>query len=395
VKNHSLQVIGNYLMKALLAEATWTPKKQNLNKNLGVVGSLAWKDPQFKIVDKSFPALKHDELLVRVKYCGVCGSDTHVYETDKEGYILFSGPTKLPIVLGHELSGEIVEVGKEVKGFSQGDIITTESILWCGHCTPCRTGMPNQCENVELLGLTVDGGFAEYITLKAKYCWKLNHLQERYSLEEVYKIGTLIEPIGCAYNGIFISGNGFLPGAFAIVYGVGAIGLGAVMLLKAAGAAIVIAVDSIEERLNIAKSMGADYAYNIASTNDFSEVVQEITGGWGADIQVEAAGAAKYTIPMMERNIAKRGKIIYLGRAESEAFINLNSLVSGAHTIVGSRGHSGYGIFNNVITMIHKGKLCGVEKLVTSSFPFRDILNAFESSRSRKDGKILINMHSV
>lgn len=141
--------------------------------------------------------------------------------------------------------------------------------------------------------------------------------------------------------------------------------------------------------------MGADYAYNIASTNDFSEMVQEITGGWGADIQVEAAGAAKYTIPMMERNIAKRGKIIYLGRAGSEAFIDLNSLVSGAHTIVGSRGHSGYGIFNNTIAMIHKGKLCGVEKLVTSSFPFRDILNAFESSRSRKDGKILINMHSA
>ncbi|MCF2148600.1 alcohol dehydrogenase catalytic domain-containing protein [Desmonostoc muscorum LEGE 12446] len=382
-------------MKALLAEATWTPKKQNLNKNLAVSGSLAWKDPQFSIIDKTLPAPRPDELLVRVKYCGICGSDLHVYETDPEGYIRFSGPTKLPIVLGHELSGEVVEVGKEVKGFFPGDIITTESILWCGHCTACRTGMPNQCENVELLGLTIDGGFAEYLTLKANYCWKLNHLQERYSIEEIYKIGTLIEPIGCAYNGIFISGGGLLPGAFAIVYGVGAIGLGAVMLLKAAGAAIVIAVDSIEERLQIAKLMGADYVYNIATTKDFSEVVQEITGGWGVDIQVEAAGAAKHTIPMMQRNIAKRGKIIYLGRAESEAFIDLNSLVSGAHTIVGSRGHSGYGIFNNVITMIHKGKLLGVENLVTSSFPFRDILNVLEFSRSRKNGKILIDMHSV
>jgi scyllo-inosose 3-dehydrogenase len=382
-------------MKALLAEATWTPKKQNLNKSLAVPGSLAWKDPQFSIFDKKPPTLRPDELLVRVKYCGICGSDIHVYETDAEGYILFSGPTKFPVVLGHELSGEVVEVGKEVKGFFQGDIITTESILWCGHCTACRTGMLNQCENVELLGLTIDGGFAEYITLKAKYCWKLNHLQERYSFEEVCKIGSLIEPIGCAYNGIFISGGGFLPGAFAIVYGVGPIGLGAVMLLKAAGAALVIAVDSIEERLQIAKSMGADYVYNITTTKDFSEVVQEMTGGWGVDIQIEAAGAPKQTIPMMERNIAKRGKIIYLGRGNSEAFIDLNSLVSGAHTIVGSRGHSGYGIFNNVITMIHKGKLCGVENLITSSFPFSDILNALERSRSKKDGKILINMHSV
>jgi scyllo-inosose 3-dehydrogenase len=382
-------------MKALFAEAKWTPKQQNLNKSIAVSGSIAWKDPQFSIIDTKSPVPSPDELLIRVKYCGICGSDLHVYETDAEGYILFSGPTKLPIILGHELSGEVVEVGKEVKGFVQGDIITTESVLWCGHCTSCRTGMPNQCENVELLGLTINGGFAEYITLKAKYCWKLNHLQERYSFEEVCQIGTLIEPIGCAYNGIFISGGGFLPGAFAIVYGVGAIGLGAVMLLKAAGAATVIAVDSIEERLQIAKTIGADYVYNIATTKNFPEIVQEITGGWGADIQVEAAGAPKHTFPMMERNIAKRGKIIYLGRAESETFIDLNSLVSGAHTIVGSRGHSGYGIFNNVITMIHKGKLCGIEKLVTLSFPFRDILNALEFSRSRKNAKTLINMHSV
>ncbi|MGB7712303.1 MAG: scyllo-inosose 3-dehydrogenase [Microcoleus sp.] len=382
-------------MKALLAEATWSPKKKGFSQDLSVAGSLAWKNPQFGIIDQKVPVPKPDELLVRVKYCGICGSDVHVYETDAEGYILFSGPTKLPCVLGHELSGEVVEVGKEVKGFSPGDIITTESILWCGHCTPCRTGMLNQCENVDLLGLTIDGGFAEYITLKAKYCWQLNHLQEKYLLIDIYKIGALIEPISCAYNGIFISGGGFLPGAFAIVYGAGAIGLGAIMLLKAAGASVVIAVDTIEERVQRAKSMGADYAYNIATTENFTELVQQITSGWGADIQVECAGSPRHTMPLMQKNIAKRGKIIYLGRAEAETSIDLNSIVTGAHTIVGSRGHSGYGIFAQVITMISRGKLQGIENLITSVFSFRDIMNALECSRSRKDGKILIDMHSV
>jgi len=382
-------------MKALLVEADWHPKTDDLSQKLAVSGSLAWKNPQFNIIDQKVPHPRFDELLVKVRYCGICGSDTHVYESDAQGYVLFSGPAKFPCVLGHELSGEVVEVGQEVKEFSQGDIITTESIFWCGQCIPCRTGMLNQCENVDLLGLTRNGGFAEYITIPARYCWKLNPLQEKYSLGETYQLGALIEPIACAYNGIFISGGGFLPGAFAIVYGAGAIGLGAIMLLKAAGASIVIAVDTIDSRIHRAKSMGADYAYNISTTDNFPEIVREITNGWGSDIQVECAGSPNHTIPMMQKNISKRGKIIYLGRAETATLIDLNSLVTGAHTIVGSRGHSGYGIFHQVITMISRGKLQGIENLVTSVFPFSDIITAFESSCSRKDGKILVEMDSV
>lgn len=382
-------------MKALLAEAKWEPKMQGLDKNQAIPGTLAWKDPIFHIVDKNIPEPKPDELLIRVKYCGICGSDIHVYEKNAAGYILFSGPTKLPCVLGHEFSGEVVEVGKEVKDFCQGDLVTAESVLWCGHCIPCRMGMLNQCKNVELLGLTTDGAFAEHIAIKAKYCWKLNHLKETFPIEDIYKISTLIEPIGCAYNGIFISGGGFLPGASAIVYGAGPIGLGAVMLLKSAGAATIIAVDTMPERLTIAKSVGADYVYNIRNTKDFPEIVQEITGGWGADIQVEAAGSPNHTVPMMQKNIATRGKIIYLGRGELNTSIDLNSIVSGACTIVGARGHSGYGIFNNIITMIQRGKLLGIENIITSVFSFRDILDAFESSRSRKDAKILIDIHGL
>ena len=98
---------------------------------------------------------------------------------------------------------------------------------------------------------------------------------------------------------------------------------------------------------------------------------------------------------MMQKNIARRGKIIYLGRGELNTSIDLNSIVSGASTIVGARGHCGYGIFNNIITMIQRGKLLGIQNLITSVFSFRDILEAFESSRSRKDAKILIDMHRV
>ena len=98
---------------------------------------------------------------------------------------------------------------------------------------------------------------------------------------------------------------------------------------------------------------------------------------------------------MMQKNIAERGKIVYLGRGDINTSIDLNNIVTGANTVVGARGHSGYGIYHNIIKMIQKGKLSGIEKIITSIFPFKDILHGFKSSRSRKDAKILIDMDNM
>ncbi len=385
-------------MKALVAEADWEPKKEyrlsekEQKSRHAVVGSQVWRNPRLEIRDVPVPSVGNDQVLIRVAACGICGSDTHTYETDGDGYIIFSGPTKLPSILGHEFSGEIVEVGKDVVGFAKGDIVTSESIMWCGKCLPCRSGMLNQCENVELMGLTSDGAFAEYIAVKAAYCWKLNGLTERFGHNDVLRIGTLIEPIGCAYNGIFIAGEGFLPGACAIVYGAGPIGLGAVMLLKTAGASKIIAVDVVEERLLLAKKLGADFVFNANGTSDLVEAVMNITGGWGADIQVEAAGAAHKTIPLLQQLCSRRGKIIYLGRVDASAHVDLNRVVSGAHAIIGSRGHSGYGIYSQIIRLLQGGRLDAAREMVTTVFPFSEIRKGFARSSDRKDAKILIEI---
>jgi threonine dehydrogenase-like Zn-dependent dehydrogenase len=306
--------------------------------------------------------------------------------------MIFSGPARLPCILGHEYSGEVVEVGKNVTDFKRGDIVTGESIFWCGKCLPCRQGMLNQCENVELMGLTTDGAFSEYVAVKEKYCWKLNGLEERFSKDEALRIGALIEPLGCAYNGVFVSGGGFYPGAYAVVYGTGPIGLGTVALLKDSGAAKIIAVDVIDERLEIAKRMGADFAFNASREERLDEKIMDITGGWGADIQVEAAGAADKTLPIIRGLYAKRGKVIYLGRAATHGTFDLNEIVSGAHSIYGARGHSGYGIFPNIIKMIQGGRLEAVGEMITSVFPFSDIINAFEALKTRKDAKVLVKI---
>lgn len=385
-------------MKALVVNAEWDPRKcypiseDEEKKKRAVVGSQVWKNTTFEIKDIPIPQLHNsDDVLIRVKSCGICGSDTHLYETDKEGYILFSGLTKLPCVIGHEFAGIIEEVGSGVRELKKGDMVAVESIMWCGRCQSCRSGFPNQCKHVELIGLSTDGAFAEYIALSERYCWKINHLREVYPEESVFDIGALIEPVGCAYNGIFVVGGGFNPGAIVVVYGAGPIGLGAIALARIAGAGQIIAFDVMDERVQIAKELGADYSFNISKLEECSprNKVMELTRGCGADIQIEAAGAAPKTIPEMERSMAINGKIIYLGRSSLSTPVNLDTFVSGANKIIGARGHSGHGIFPSIIKLIAAGKL-RLEKMVTARYPFERVIEAIKTSSSRRDGKILV-----
>jgi len=387
-------------MRALVVNAEWKPREsysiteEERSRRRAFTGSQVWRNSVFEIKDIPIPSLaESDEVLIRVKRCGICGSDTHLYETDKEGYILFSGLTKLPCVIGHEFSGIVEETSANVKNLKRGDKVAVESVMWCGRCQSCRSGFPNQCSNVELMGLSANGAFAEYVAVSERYCWKINNLAGVYSEDEVFDIGSLIEPVGCAYNGIFVVGGGFNPGAVVVVYGVGSIGLGAIAIARIAGASQIIAFDVIDERLKIAKDLGADHAFHIGKLDGCRprDKVMELTGGWGADIQVEAAGAAPRTIPEMERSMAVNGKIIYLGRSSLSVAVHLDIFVSGANKIIGARGHSGHTVFPSIVKLIASGKL-KLEKMITARYPFERIMDAIQVSSSRKDGKILVKM---
>ncbi len=386
-------------MKALVVNAKWKPRKnypvseEEKVKKRASIGSQVWKNTTFEIKDVPTPNPRDDEVLIKVKTCGICGSDTHLYETDEEGYIIFSGLTKLPCIIGHEFSGIVEKVGSNVRDLRKGDKVAVESILWCGRCQSCRSGFPNQCKYIELMGLSVDGAFAEYVAVNERYCWKINDLMHVHSEEDAFDIGALIEPVGCAYNGIFIVGDGFNPGAIVVVYGAGPIGLGAITLSKIAGASQIIAFDIRDERVKIAKDLGADHAFNIHKLDRQSpaDKVMELTKGCGADILVEAAGAAPKTIPEMERSMAVNGKIIYLGRAATSTTMYLDVLVSGANKIVGSRGHSGHGIFPSIIKLIAADKL-RLERMITARYSFKNVMDAIKASSHRTDGKILVKI---
>ncbi len=256
-------------MKVLMAEGEWDPRPEypvsaaETQKQRALCGSQVWRHPRFVFKDLPFPQIEDDEILIRVRAVGICGSDTHVYETDQDGYLLFSGLVKLPCVLGHEFSGVVEQTGKLVRELEPGDLVAMESIQWCGYCTPCRSGAFNQCQNIELLGLSSHGALAEVTPIKAKYCWKLNSLRERYSDTEIFEIGALIEPIGCAYNGMVINAGGLKPGETVVVHGAGPIGLAAVALARLSGASLVVAFDRLEARLELAKTLGADFVFQV------------------------------------------------------------------------------------------------------------------------------------
>ncbi len=383
-------------MKALVLNAEWKPRPDytltEFERTTGkaITGSAVWHGPTLALADREMPKVAPDEVLVRVRACGVCGSDMHFYETDADGYILYPGLTKFPVVLGHEFSGEIVETGAEVADFQVGDFVTAEEMIWCGHCRPCRDGYPNQCKNLEEIGFTIDGAFAEYIAVGAKYCWKLNALRERYSDDEVFEAGALVEPTSVAYNGIFARAGGFKPGGFVVVYGTGPIGLACIALCKAAGAAKVIAFEISAPRRRLASEMGADYVFDPREVTPH-EVVMELTEGEGADLHVEAAGAPSKTIPEMEASMAVNARVVQIGRAAERVPMYLEHFQTHHAQIFGAQGHSGNGTFPNVIRLMAAG-LIDMTRAITSRYDLDDVVDAIRKSTTREDGKVMVRM---
>jgi threonine dehydrogenase-like Zn-dependent dehydrogenase len=390
------------MMRALNLEAEWKPRPDymllpdEIETRRAVRTNSVWHAPRFELIETPIPAIGDEEVLIKVKACGVCGSDSHFYETDESGYALFSGSAKLPVTPGHEYTGEVVEVGRKVTSLRPGDAVVSESMIWCGNCTSCRSGHPNQCRHMEMLGFSLPGAFADYITIGARYCWKLDGLREAFPQEDaLYEAGALVEPIGCAYNGMFVAGGGFRPGAYVAVYGAGPIGLGAVLLARFAGAAKIFVFDISEPRNALALELGADYAASplVLQQQGTSpgEVLREMTGGHGADLEIEASGAAKATFPEIEKSLAPNGKMIYLGRLDASAPFPLDTMVSQANQIIGVRGQSGYGIYPSIIRLLASGRF-PARRMITARFPLDKAIEAIQRSVARKDGKIMVHV---
>jgi len=387
-------------MKALMLSAKKDPRPEytlsEFEQRTGkiVAGSNVWRYPKHEITEVPDPKPGPTDVLIRVKAVGVCGSDIHFYETYEDGYIMYPGLTKFPAIIGHEFAGEIVEVGSDVQDFKVGDRVTAEEMVWCGYCRACRDGYPNHCHNLEEIGFTIDGADAEYIAVPFKLCWKVDSLFERYSdVETAWEVAATTEPTCVAYNGIFERAGGFRPGSYVVIHGAGPIGLAAIALSKAAGASKVIAFEVYEGRRKLAQTMGADHVYDPAEVVPH-EVVMDLTGGEGADMQVEAAGAPEKTISEMEQSLANNGKISVIGRAAQRVPMFLETLQVRRSQVFGSQGHSGHGTFPLVIRTMGAG-LIDNSKMITSRYPLSKGVEAIKKlSEDRNEGKIMIKPES-
>jgi len=391
-------------MRGLVLTAERAPrpgyKLSDFEKTTGkaVTGSSVWRHPKIQVETVDDPTPGADDVILRVNYCGVCGSDIHFYETDEDGYMLYPGLTKFPAVIGHELSGTVEEVGKNVTDLKPGAMVTCEEMIWCGHCIPCRNGYPNHCTNLEEIGFTINGAFADYLVINAKYCWPIDAILARYSdREKGLQAAAYCEPASVAYNGMFIRASGFQPGANVVIYGAGPIGLAAIALARAAGAAKVLAFEVTENRRALAKAVGADEAFDPVALEkegtSSSDLILELTNGEGADMHIEAAGVMSKTVPVMESSLAINGKMVIIGRAAYRVPMYLENLQVRRSQVFGSQGHSGHAIFPNVIRLMAAGRI-DMTKAVTRITTLDNVVSAIDNlSRTRSDGKIQVKFH--
>ncbi len=387
-------------MRGLLVEAEWDPREGYTPSDVerttrkAVTGSSVWRHPKVRIADVPEAALRPESVRIRPRACGICGSDVHFYETDPDGYMLYPGLTRFPVVIGHEFSGEVVEVGREARDLRVGDMVTVEEMIWCGECIPCRNGYPNQCVRLEEIGFTIDGAQAESIVVGAKYCWKINELAEVYGNEDrAYEAGALCEPTSVSYNAMFTRAGGFKPGGYVTVFGTGPIGFAAIALARAAGAGRVIAFEVSPLRQELARKVGADVVYSPLDLERQGtrprDVIMEATKGEGADMHIEAAGAPPRTIPEMEESLAVGGKIVMIGRAAERVPMYLEHLQTHAAQVYGAQGHSGYGNFPSVIRLMAAGRI-DLTPIITSRFPLERGVEAVQKAARREDGKIMV-----
>lgn len=385
-------------MRAAVIQAEWLPRPgypaspREREQREARVGSQVWQYPTLCVEEMPIPHAGPDDVVVRTRACGICGSDRHMAQANGDGYMRYPGYTRLPVVLGHEFAGEVVETGTGVANLRPGDAVACDNMVWCGRCATCRAGAFNQCEALEEIGFTLPGGLAEYVRVPARCCWPIAPLLARWTGSEGFEIGALVEPAAVAYQGIFVEAGGVGEDTAVVVYGAGPIGLAAIALARAAGARPVVAFQRSAVRQELARRLGAE----VFSPDDLRtqgqrprDVVMDRTGGAGAALQVEASGASADTVPEMLASLAPRGTILLLGRSPQPATVFLDSLVVAAARIVGSTGHAGPRAFPGVIEMMARGAL-DLRPMVTDRVPLEAAPAVLGREGGLGRGKVLV-----
>ena len=327
-----------------------------------------------KIEEVDTPKIDSHEILVKIAACGVCNTDLH--------YIDHGVPTfkKPPLILGHEPSGIVAEVGQDVKNFEVGDRVLIPPVFSCGYCENCRIGRENICFNMVMLGNHIDGAFAEYTKVPAKDC---QDLPEELPLEESSIIADAIStPYHAVKNRAQVK-----PGDSVVVFGCGGVGMNVVQMAAAAGGSV-IAVDIVDKKLEIAKQLGAQHVINASDKEDKALVkeIRAMTGG-GADIAIEAIGNPK-TIELAPATVKAGGMHCQVGYTHHNVPVNMGRLMFREIEIKGSLGCRPVD-YPKIIEMVRTGKI-QLKPIVTHRFGLEDIEQAFDVMRKGESLRSII-----
>lgn len=319
-------------------------------------------------IERPIPEVKQDEVLVKLEYVGICGSDMHYYETGAIGnYVV-----EPPFVLGHEPGGTVVEVGSNVKHLKVGDRVALEPGKTCGKCEFCRSGKYNLCPDVIFFATPpVDGVFQEYVAHEAALCFKL---PDNVSTLE----GALIEPLAVGFHAAN-QGNAHA-GQTVVVMGAGCIGLVSMMALKAEGVSKVYVVDVMQKRLDKALELGANGVINAMETDTVEELMR-LTDGKGCDLAIETAGT-EITTRQCVHAVKKGATIVCVGYSKTGEMTLPMSLALDKEirfeTVFRYRH-----IYPMAIDAVAAGKV-NLKGIVTDIFEFNDIQNAMDRSVADK-----------
>ena len=331
--------------------------------------------PGLKVATMPKPAPGPGEVLIAVRHAGVCGTDLHIADWDPWA----QGRLHPPVIVGHEFAGEIVAVGDAVSGLKTGQLVTAEGHIVCGHCLQCRTGNGHICKNTRIIGVDLNGAFAEYITMPATNVLPLNGIPTT--------VGAVMDPMGNAFHTVLTAD---VPGSTVLVVGCGPIGCFAVGIARAAGAARVIASDVNAKRLALAQRMGAHRVVN-AGQEDVVRAVLDETAGEGADVVCEMSGVPS-ALHQAFAAVRMGGRVQLLGLPKGQVPIDFaNEIIFKGITVYGVIGRRMYETWHQMRRYLTAG-LLDPTPVITHQFPLGKIEEALAAIRAGDAGKIILEI---
>ena len=329
-------------------------------------------EPGLVVEDVPVPAIGRDDVLIRVLRTGICGTDLHIYDWD--GWAQANVP--VPLVIGHEFVGEIVEAGSDVHDLDLGDLVSGEGHLVCGRCRNCMAGRRVQCARTQGVGVNRPGAFAEFIALPATNVW-------RHPRDIDLDVAAIFDPFG---NAVHTALTFPILGEDVLITGAGPIGLMAAIVARHAGARYVVISDVSQYRLDLARRIGVTLAVDVAAVT-LAEAMSELGMREGFDVGLEMSGKPAALRDMLA-SMTHGGKVAILGLPTEEFGIDWAHLVTNMITIKGIYGRQMFETWYEMSVLIQSG--LDISPVITHRFDAGDFEQAFATVRSGQCGKVVL-----